>query len=211
MNVRLKTGIILILAFQLAYLPFSKAVAQDTFYRILDIIDLPPELQINQDSSCQIESHEQWILNPSEPSITKKVKHYEVSCVINEDIKLREVSYEFSFLDAHQEIAVKQSIRESGSMERQVRDLLNQFISLINATHPIHEIYNPQEQLLSVYFHEEWILNTKNQVFIKKVKGITPVMWQLRQTVGGEPVHDAETGLPVYYKTKLKRIDLRVP
>ncbi|MCD4709533.1 MAG: hypothetical protein K8R52_01695 [Bacteroidales bacterium] len=50
--------------------------------------------------------------------------------------------------------------------------------------------------------------------FLKKRKnenGITPVIWQLRQTAEGEPVHDAETGFPVYYKLKLERIDLRNP
>jgi hypothetical protein len=205
------TRSIRILVYLLAFLPVSTAVGQEVSYQIVDIIDLPPELHITPDSSCLMEFHEQWILNSANLSISKKVMEYEVSCVIKESFRLREVSYEFSFPDAHHEMTAKEENKESGLIDSQVRDLLNHLISLIQAGKPIAEVYRPQEQLLSVYFHEEWILETKNQEFIKKVKGITPVIWQVRQTTDGEPIQDAESGLPVYYKTKLERIDLRNP
>ena len=200
-----------ILIFFLAFQPVSPVFGQEASYQIFDFIDLPAEMLIDQDSSCLMEFHEQWILNTDRLSISKKVKEYESSCALKESFRLREMSYEFSFPDAHQEIRAETENKESGLIDPQVRDLQIHLISLIQAGKPIADIYHPQEQLLSVYFHEEWILDGDSQEFIKQVKGITPVIWQLRQTVDGEPIHDAETGLPVYYKTRLKRIYLRNP
>jgi hypothetical protein len=37
------------------------------------------------------------------------------------------------------------------------------------------------------------------------------VIWQRRRTAEGEGIDDAETGLPVYYKNPLRRIELRQP
>jgi hypothetical protein len=45
----------------------------------------------------------------------------------------------------------------------------------------------------------------------RQVNAITPVIWQRRRTVEGEPVNDAGTGWPVYYKNSLSRIELRNP
>ncbi len=195
---------ILILLFLLAILPVSLAVAQENVYQIVDFIDLPPELKVNQDSSCTVEFHEQWRVSAANSSISKKVNGYRVSCAnrigdiltAEESVRLRGISYEFSFLDPH---------------NIPINNLQNDIIALINIHYPVNKIYNLPEQLLSVHFHEEWILVPDNQEIRKKVKGITPVIWQLRQTADGEPIHDAETGLPVYYKLRLERIDLRNP
>ncbi len=91
-----------------------------------------------------------------------------------------------------------------------------------------------QDSSCTVEFHEQWRVNAANSSISKKVngyevscanrigdiltaeesvrlRGISPVIWQQRQTADGEPIHDAATGLPVYYKLKLQRIDLRNP
>ena len=208
-----------ILLFILTLLPVSTVIGQESSHQIVDFIDLPAELNMRQDASCLIEFQEQWILNVSKASILKKVKGHKVSCAFDsidisfatESFCLREISYEFSFLDPHLEALGNKAFSGPGSMEKAARDLQNEFISLINGNTAIHSMYNPQEQLLSVYFHEEWILDAAKQEFRKHVKGITPVIWQLRQTTDGEPIHDADTGLPVYYKIKLERIDFRNP
>jgi hypothetical protein len=43
------------------------------------------------------------------------------------------------------------------------------------------------------------------------VRAITPVIWQRRQTEAGDPVNEADTGLPVYYKNQMQQINLRNP
>jgi len=195
---------IIILLFLLAIQPVGPAMAQETVYQIVDFIDLPPELNFNQDTSCTMEFQEQWTIHAATSSISKKVNEYGVSCAdgigdiatAKESVRLRGISYEFSFLDPH---------------HVPIKNLQSDIIALINIRYSVNKIYNLPEQLLSIYFHEEWILEPDNKEIKKKVKGITPVIWQLRQTAEGEPVHDAETGFPVYYKLKLERIDLRNP
>ena len=95
--------------------------------------------------------------------------------------------------------------------DQKASQLQETMIALINHRYSFPEVYNPQEQLLSVYFHEDWVIEADHQHVKKKVKGITPVIWQQRQTAEGEPLHDAATGYPVYYKLKLERIELRQP
>jgi len=177
----------------------SPAMAQETMYEVLDVIDLPPELNPNRETSCSLEFQEQWILNMDKTSISKVVNAFGISCKDSADapglpegaIRLKNLSYEFSFLHDSK--------------------LQEAMIALINQRYTIPEVYNPREQLLSVYFHEDWVLDADHQVFKKTVRGITPVIWQERQTTEGEALHDAETGYPVYYKLKLERIDLRQP
>jgi hypothetical protein len=173
----------------------SLAFGQETSYQIVDFVDLPAELNNYPDSACLIKFSEHWTLNQANLSISKKVMEYESPCAIEESFHLKEISYEFCFLDVRQDMS----------------GLQNQLISLVQTGGRVPEMYRPQEQLLSVYFHEEWAFDAVNQEFTKQVKGITPLIWQLRQSTGGEPVNDAETGLPVYYKTRLKRINLRKP
>ncbi len=193
---------ILILLF--AFLAIQPAEAQQSVYEVLDVIDLPPELNPELNTSCRLEFQEQWVLNVAKASISKEINAYGISCTDSTEslslpegaIRLKDISYEFSFLDL---------------LDQRARKLQEEVIALINIKNPIPEIYDPREQLLSVYFHEEWGIDADQQVFTKRVKGITPVIWQQRQTTSGEAIHDAETGYPVYYKLKLDRIDLRQP
>ncbi len=191
----------------LAFLVSTPLVAQETMYELLDVMDLPPELNPNRQAACSLEFQEQWILNVGKASISKVVNAYEISCKDSTDVpglpegvfRLRNLSYEFSFLD----------LRDA--MEQKAIELQEAMIALIKDRYPIPEVYDPREQLLSVYFHEDWVLEADHQGFKKTVRAITPVIWQARRTAEGEALHDAETGYPVYYKLKLERIDLRQP
>ena len=61
------------LFFLLAILGFRPAVAQETRYQVLDVMDLPPALNPERDAMCSLEFQEQWILNVVTRSISKKV------------------------------------------------------------------------------------------------------------------------------------------
>ncbi len=196
----------------LAFQGFSQAVAQPGFHRVLDRIDLPAGLNPLQTPGCVMEFREEWILDPAGFSISKKADEFVLYCEDSSDLvfpasgelRIKNVSYEFSFLDLQKEAAPV-------LQEEAVQKLQSDFIELITRRFPIPELYNPKEQLLSIYFHEDWILEADNQEIRKQVKGITPVIWQQRQTADGKAVPDPETGYPVYYKLKLERIDLRQP
>jgi len=202
-----QTKLLRILIFLLAIQASSTARAQLTKYQVLDVIDLPPELDPERSDSCSLEFQEQWILNVSTFSISKEVEAYGISCkdstetlsLPEGEVRLKDISYEFAFLDLMDIMGQKAS------------QLQEAMIALINHRYPFPDVYDPAEQLLSVYFHEEWVIEADHQVFKKKVKGITPVIWQQRQTADGEALPDAQTGYPVYYKLKLERIDLRHP
>ena len=191
----------------LALQAFGLVVAQETIFQVSDVMDLPPELNPGELASCSLEFQEQWILNVAKSSISKKVDAYDVSCKDSTEVhglpegtvRLKNLSYEFSFLDL------------MDLMDQRARKLQEALIALINQRYAIPELYNPPEQLLSVYFHEDWVFDADHQVFTKTVRGITPVIWQERQTADGEPLPDGDTGYPVYYKLKLPHIDLRQP
>jgi hypothetical protein len=193
-----------ILFFLLAIQAFSPAMAQETRFQVLDVMDLPPELNPKRQASCSLEFQEQWVVNVATSSISKKVDAYGISCTDSSDLaflpegahRIKEISYEFSFLNL------------SDPQERKLQEAL---ISLINQSFPIPDVYEPAEQLLSVYFHEDWVIEADHQEFRKRIKALTPVIWQERQTADGEPIPDGETGYPVYYKLKLDRIELRQP
>ena len=200
-------AVIKILFFLLAIQAFSPAVAQETIYELLDVMDLPPGLNPKQKVSCSLEFQEQWILNVANASISKEVNAFGISCKDSTEalslpegtVRLKNLSYEFSFMDL------------MDLTDQKASQLQETMIALINHRYSFPEVYNPQEQLLSVYFHEDWVIEADHQHVKKKVKGITPVIWQQRQTAEGEPLHDAATGYPVYYKLKLERIELRQP
>jgi hypothetical protein len=196
-----------ILIFLLAIHTFNPTEAQETMYEVLDVMDLPPELNPKRKTSCSLEFQEQWILNVGKASISKVVNAYEISCKDSTDVpglpegafRLKNLSYEFSFLDL------------MDAMDQKAIELQEAMIALIKDRYPIPELYDPRKQLLSVYFHEDWVLEADHQLIKKTVKAITPVIWQERRTAEGEALHDAETGYPVYYILKLERIDLRQP
>lgn len=201
---RRKIYYILIIPVLFAIQPVHNAVAQENVYQVLDFIDLPSELKIHPDSSCTMESREVWTVNAQKFTISKKVDSYTVPCgnripgilSSGEEVRLKGITYEFSFLDPHQ---------------TPIQSLQDDIATMVRHRIPVNSLYNLSEQLLSVRFHEEWIIEPENQEIIKVVRGITPVIWQKRQTTQGEPVYDAETGLPVYYTLQLDRINLRRP
>ncbi len=52
-----------ILIFLFAILAIQPAEAQQSVYEVLDVIDLPPELNPELNTSCRLEFQEQWVLN----------------------------------------------------------------------------------------------------------------------------------------------------
>jgi len=182
----------------------STAVAQEKSYKVLHVMDMPPGLYPESTASCSLKFQEQWILDIDASSIRKEVDTCQSFCPDSSlapdlpggTIRLNELSIEFSFMDL------------ANPDDMKIQEV---FIALINDIRPIPEVYNPKEQLLSVCFHEDWIIDTDHRVFKKKIRGITPVIWQIRQTADGETIPDPETGYPVYYKLKLERIELRSP
>jgi len=201
---RLRLYYIWMIPVLLAIQPVQNAVAQENVYQVLDFIDLPSHLKIHPDSSCTMESREVWTVDAKHFTISKKVDSYTVPCgnriaavsSSGEEFRLKEITYEFSFLDPHL---------------TPIQSLQDDIATMVSHRIPVNSLYNLSEQLLSVMFHEEWIIKPENQEIIKIVNGITPVIWQKRQTSDGEAVNDAETGLPVYYTLQLDRINLRCP
>lgn len=178
--------------------------AQEKVYQLKDVMEMPQALHSRQSDSCLMEFVEQWTIDAAGLSISKNVNEYRISCAEGDpDItfsqdtrRIRGISYEFFFLDPH---------------HTEIKELQTDIIALIENPFPVNKIYNMPAQLLSIYFHEEWMFESAQGKIRKKVKGITPVIWQKRQTTDGQPVNDGESGLPVYYTQKLQRIDLRQP
>jgi hypothetical protein len=201
---RQKLYYIPIIIFVLAFQPVHLAVAQENVYELYDYMDLPYGLKIHPDSSCKMESREVWTVNPRNLTISKKVESYTVPCgnripgilSSGEEVRLKGITYEFSFLDPHQ---------------TPIQNLQDDIVTMVRPRIRGNSLYNLSEQLLSVRFHEEWIIKPEKQEIIKIVDAITPVIWQKRQTTEGVAVYDAETGLPVYYTLELDRISLRHP
>jgi len=193
-----------ILIFLLAIHYFNPAGAQERIFQMFQVMDLPREFNLNSSPSCKLEFQEEWIIDPTGSSISKTVSTFEFPCgnrtetvILPEgSTRLRNISFEFSFLDLPEQMA---------------KEIQLAIVALVNNSYPLPEYYDPQEQLLSVYFHEDWSMDEDPLVFSKKVKAITPVIWQRRQTTDGEPLLDPDTGYPVFYKLNLERINLRQP
>lgn len=193
-----------ILIFLLAMHSFQSAVAQERTFQMFQVMDLPGEFNLNASSTCKLEFQEEWIIDPAGSSISKTVSSFEFPCDDRSETvklpegttRLRNLSFEFSFLDLPEQMA---------------KEIQLAIIALVKESYTLPEYYNPQEQLLSVYFHEDWSMDEDPMVFSKKVKALSPVIWQRRQTTDGEPLLDPDTGYPVFYKIKLERINLRQP
>lgn len=192
------------LFFLLALQAPNPALAQEYFFQMHLEMNLPAEFNLKGSSSCSLELQEGWIIDPMHSFISKTVESFNFPCTDDTEsvklpdgaIRLRKLSYEFIFLDLPEKMA---------------KEIQLAVIELINKRSPIPEAYEPPEQLLSIYFHEDWSIESGHKVFLKKVRAITPVIWQRRQTADGEPVLDPDTGYPVFYKLELERIDLRQP
>ncbi len=210
---------------------------QDPEHHVIDFVDLPPEfsgqtqMKKNLDA-WYLEFDESWLVDSPGGCIRKSVHSYRLHDrnaplaspdslskgfkslvrqmpVTNGSVRLRNISYEFVLLDPH--------LRESGnignsvqdSMDSRTRKLQKELISLLESR-VISGLRNEfNARLLSVEFFEEWVIDPVTFRITKKVHGITPVIWQRRQTSAGKPVNDADTELPVYYKIKLNRVNLR--
>lgn len=187
-----------------AFLLPGRLKGQPLVYSIVDIIEMPPELNPDFYDSCRIRFSEQWTIRPSRSTISKEVESFEFICsegitaLYSEGgpVHIKNVTYEFSFMDPH---------------DVSNPELQEAIIDLVDASYPVNKLYNMPAQLLSVYFHEEWTVDADSRVITKTIHGITPVIWQKRQTTDREAVVDAETGLPVYYKLELQKIDIRNP
>ena len=192
------------LSFLLVVQAINPLLAQEATFQVHHSMDLPSELNTEGRPSCSLETHEEWIMDPRASSLSKKVETFELPCADSsidlslgeEVIRLRNISYEFFFLDLPEHLA---------------KEVQLAFIALINKRFSIPQVYDPPEQLLSVYFHEVWTLDPHEKVLTKKVRAISPVLWQRRQGADGEPILDPDTGFPVFYKQTLDPIDLRQP
>jgi hypothetical protein len=195
------TGALLFLLVVQAMYPI---LAQEATFQMHLAMELPAEFNTNRSSSCSLEFQEEWIIDPARSSISKTVESFEFPCTDNTEvlrlpdgaIRLKNLSYEFIFLDLPEKMA---------------KEIQMAMIELINKRYSVPDVYDPPEQLLSIYFHEDWIIESGHRVFTKRVRALTPVIWQRRQTADGEPILDPDTGYPVFYKLELGRIDLRQP
>ena len=186
------------------WIPRAPLLAQESVHQVHEVMDLPEKLDPAGDLGCTLDFHEQWTIRVPGSSVSKEVQSFAWSCA-DSSVRLfpgegtqliSDLSYEFSFLDPNGEV---------------MRELQEDFISLISSMHPLPRVYQAKKELLSVYFHEDWILDAEQQAIRKSITGITPVIWQIRQTADGEPILDGDTGYPVYYKLVLDRIPLRRP
>ena len=196
----------------------SPLEAQEQVHQIIDFVELPAELNIPGDSACFIEFREQWTFL-AKGGLIKEVTGIEFSCSREQkDItlpsgttRIKDISYEFMLLDPHLVESLNRAFSGPDSMDIPTRTLQANLIELIQKRAPIDPRYDPRKQLLSVYFHEEWIIGPDSMEISKKVLGLTPVIWQRRQTAEGLSIDDGDSGLPVYYKTPLQKILLRHP
>jgi len=192
--------------------------AQVQAFQIIDHVEWPSETIFPGDKDCFIEFRETWTFS-ARGALLKEVQSQELTCsgekkeipIFRGQSRLNDIHYEFMLLDPHVIESGNFAFSEPDSMDTYTRALQASLIELVKKYIPIKKSYNPEQQLLSVWFHEQWELDTETGIFRKKVKAITPVIWQRRQTEEGKSIDDAESGLPVYYKNPLQKIQLRQP
>lgn len=192
--------------------------AQDKVHHLVDKVELPAALDREGRSACFLAFREQWTFLPK-GALAKEVSGFELSCsgerselaLPEGSTRIRELSHEFMLLDPHLVESNNRAFPEPDSLDLPTRRLQADLIELIRENSPVLSRYDPSMQLLSVIFHEEWTVDSYTGVIEKKVKAITPVIWQRRQTAEGDGVDDVDTGLPVYYKNPLEKIYLRLP
>jgi hypothetical protein len=109
-------------------------------------------------------------------------------------VKIRKFSYEFELMDP------------ASGEKNNLHDPISR---LVKEHSPRARAHDLDKQLGSVRFREVWRMDPVTHEITRTVQEITPVIWQRRQTAEGEPVNDADSGLPVYYKSRLQPITLR--
>jgi len=183
----------------------SQEQVQDRKHRLVDFIEVSVAIPGGEDSLYILKFLEEWVIDPIRPSVSKQVLEFDGS------ISLRDISYEFHLLDPHLVASGNRAFPEPDSMDGPTRQLQEELIALITARNNSEKRYQLEDQLLSVIFHEEWSQDPGTFEVTKRVRALTPVIWQRRQTEAGDPVNEADTGLPVYYKNQLQQINLRNP
>ena len=212
----------------------SQEVPPASGFRVIDVVDLPGKLCNAGDDSWYLQFRENWFIDPKKTTISKKVEQYHplnpafpdaspdslrsiFASLIREQpspegrVACRGISYEFVLLEPHLEGSGNTSFPSPDSMDEQTLALQQSLVSLVSRRSRMGSLLDLEQQLLSVRFHENWYIDSVTLEITKDVEAITPVIWQRRQTVQGEPVNDPETGSPVYYKNMLERIRLRNP
>jgi hypothetical protein len=192
---------------------------QESVFTLVDVIDVAPAFQELADTLCTMEFLEEWIIDPEKHTLQKYVLDQDSSCIAliktlperMGKINLRNLSYEFVLLDPHLIASGNTAFPEPDSMDQATRRLQAKLIELIEELSRTASQYPLEDQLLSVLFHEDWSLDVETRVITKTVWGLTPIIWQRRQTVSGESINDGDTGLPVYFKLQLENIRLRNP
>ncbi len=192
--------------------------AQEATFQLIDFVEAPAQLQPLGERDCYIEFGEQWTFLGN-GALSKEVRSQKLSCseeprdlaIPGKELRIKNIEYEFMLLDPHLLESNDQAFAEADSMDQSTRELQTHLINLIENYISMGSRYDPRQELLSVYFHEEWILDPESPKIIKKVKGLTPVIWQRRKTTEGKNINDGDTGLPVYYKNPLRMITLRQP
>ena len=210
--------IVVLLAMAAAGCWMNPLAAQEATFQLIDFVELPAEWRPLGEPGCHIEFGEQWTFL-DKGALSKEVKSQKLSCseepgdlsLPGERLRIKHIQYEFMLLDPHLLESDNQAFAEADSMDKSTRELQARLIELIGHYISLSSRYDPRQELLSVYFHEEWILDPESPVIIKKVKGLTPVIWQRRKTTEGKSINDGDTGLPVYYKNPLRKITLRQP
>jgi hypothetical protein len=191
-------------------------------------------LTLGADTGTFLELWETWTFDPEKPAILKETSRYLVrsprdslatpqegmlrfTAMVrnlahgNDPVHLKGIRYEFNLLDPHLEGSGTEGFPEPDSMDRATRALQAALIRMVEKRIPRIGQYRLEEQLLSVWFQEEWIIDPVSMEITRSVGALTPVIWQRRRTVEGEPVDEAGTGWPVYYKNPLSPVYLRNP
>ena len=191
----------------------------DRSYHLVDDVEISFAIPGQKDTVCKLRFLEDWFIDVQANSILKQVVRWDSCCFEilssipskNGSIPIRNISYEFHLLDPHLVASSNRAFPEPDSMDVFTREFQAELVALISTRTHYEEMYQLDQQLLSVIFHEDWSLNPTNGMVLKKVRAITPIIWQRRQTEAGDPINEADTGLPVYYKIELKQITLRNP
>ena len=193
------------------------AVAQETQIEVSDAVHLPSVLTGQPDHSWFLEFRETWTFPEDGTGIRKDVDSYRVKDLQHPEIE--EDSLLTAFGEMIEGLPRARGVHRFGEFSyeflladpgmEQKNNLHAPVVEMVSRHSAVAGHYKLPEQLLSVHFHETWYMDPDSSTITKKVLAMTPVIWQRRATKDGEPVNDAETGLPVFYKIQLERIPLR--
>lgn len=207
---------------------------QETTLTVFDLVQAPAAWTGHTGNDWDIAFRETWSVDPARPAITKNVDDWTphndslstlppdsarnlfMSMVMqNADAVKRgylaDVFYEFVLLEPHAAGSGMTGFPAPDSMDAETRQLQGALIALADRHSQAGRRFNLEEQLLSVWFSETWLLDPATMEITREVRSITPVIWQRRKTTEGEAIDEPTTGYPVYYKNQLQPIFLRNP